>query len=190
MAPLSLSTLSLPFSSAGLTDATTRITATCLYSTIEQQSADNDPSLCYSTSTLLGGSPLDVFSTDPVPEILAHRDKATPVIQIDPTLRIIPATTERPKLPKAVEEIFEGGFELTITKQTTGSTEPPVPATIEDFRQAVTQAVQIKVEIPESRYLAQSAGMVVVLLLITGSATWIIDYCQRSKQKKNVSTFG
>lgn len=78
--------------------------------------------------------------------------------------------------------------DITITKQTTGSTEPPVPATTEEFRQAVTQAVEIKVENPEKTYLARPVVMVLVLMAFTGSMTWIVDYCQRSKAKKNVST--
>jgi preprotein translocase subunit SecE len=112
------------------------------------------------------------------------------VIHINPTLPIIPATTERPKLPREVEEIFEGGFDFTITKQTTGSTEPPTTATTEEFRQAVAAADDIKVEFSEKTYLARSAGMVVVLVAFTGCLTWIVDYCQRSKEKKNVSAFG
>jgi hypothetical protein len=112
------------------------------------------------------------------------------VIQIDPTLPIIPATTERPKLPKEVEEIFVGGFDFTITKQTTGSTKPPVTATTEEFRRAVAAADDIKVENSEKTYLARSAGMVVVLLASTSSMTWMVDYCQRSNEKKNVSTLG
>ncbi|KAG7530165.1 hypothetical protein FFLO_05213 [Filobasidium floriforme] len=189
MAPLSLSTLSLHLSSAA-SDATTTTTSTCLSSDITQLSADNDPSLCFSTSTLLGGPPIDISPTDPVQAILAHKAKATPVIQIDPTLPIIPATTERPKLPKAVEEIFEGGFDFTITKQTTGSTEPPVTATTEEFCQAVAAADDIKVENSEKTYLARSAGMVVVLVAFTGSMTWIVDYCQRSNEKKIITGNG
>jgi hypothetical protein len=188
MAPLSLSTLSLPLSFAGSIEATT--TVTHLSSAIAQLSADDYFSLCFSMSTLLGGSPDDISPTDPVQTILAHKAKATLVIHIDPTLPIIPATTERPKRPTEVEEIFEGEFDFTITKQTTGSTEPPVIATTEEFRQAVAAADDIKVENPENTYLARSAGMVLVLVVFTGSLTWIIDYRQGSEKRKNVSIFG
>jgi hypothetical protein len=190
MAPLSLSTLSFSPSSAGSINATTTTTATCLSADVTQPSKDYDPFSCFSTSSLLGGSPFDISPTDPVQVILAHKAKATPVIQIDPTLPIIPATTERPKLPTEVEEIFEGEFDFTITKQTTGSTEPPVPATTEEFRQAVAAADEIRVENPENTYLARSAAMVLLLVAFTGSLTWIIDYCQRSREKKDVSKLG
>jgi hypothetical protein len=192
MAPLSLSALSLPLSSAGSVDATIGTTATCLSSDIAQLSADNDPSSCFLTSTLLGGSPVDISPTDPAQAILPHVAEATPVIQIDPTPPSIPITTEPPEIPEEVRRILKGdrdSQDLTITKQTTGSTEPPVAATTEEFRQAVTQAVEIKVENPESTYLARSAGMVLVLVAFTGSMTWIVDYCQRSKEKKSEHTW-
>jgi hypothetical protein len=102
-------------------------------------------------------------------------------------------TTEPPEIPEEVRRILQGDRDFqdfTITKQRTGSTEPPVPATTEEFWQAVAAADDIKVENPENTYLARSPGMVLVLVAFTGSMTWIVDYCQRSKEKKNLSTLG
>lgn len=189
MAPLSLSTLSLPLSFAGSTDATT--TATRLSTDSAQLLAASDTCFRSSIETRLG-STTETIRTDPVEAILPPRAEATPVIQIDPTPPSIPMTIEPPEIPEEVRRILQGDRDFqgfTITKQTTGSTEPPVPATIEEFQRAVAAANVIKVENPESTYLARSAGMVVFLVIFTGCATWFVDYCQQIREK-NVSTLG
>jgi hypothetical protein len=190
MAPLSLSTLSFLSSSAGSTDATT--TATRLSTDSAQLLAASDTCFRSSIETRLG-STTETIRTDPVEAILPHRAEATPVIQVDPTPPNILATTVPPEIPEEVRRILQGDRDFqdfTITKQTTGSTEPPVTATIEEFRQAVAAADDIKVENTENTHLARSMGMVLVRVAFTGSMTWIIDYCQRSQEKKNVSTLG